>query len=100
MDRGAWRTTVCNPQVHKESDSTEGLTLSHLHGITIINPICSRPSDLEGDPWATAAELGVLDECLHSFLRCSSELLRTLFLVSSSEVEEECKDACLLAHVP
>ena len=71
---------------------TEGLTLLHFHGITVVNPVCSRPSDLAGDPWATIAELGVSDECLHSFLRHSSELLRTL-LVSSSEVEEECKAA-------
>ena len=75
-----------------ESNLTEGLTLLHFHGITVINPVCSRPSDLAGDPWATIAELGVSDECLHSFLRHSSELLRTL-LVSSSEVEEECKAA-------
>ena len=93
MDRGAWQATVYSPRVHKESDLTEGLTLSHFHGITVINPVCSRPSDLAGDPWATVAELGVSDECLHSFLRHSSELLRTLLLVSSSEVEKECKDA-------
>ena len=93
MDRGAWQATVYSPWVHKESDLTEGLTLSHFRGITVINPVCSRPSDLAGDPWGTVAELGVSDECLHSFLRHSGELLRTLLLVSSSEVEEECKDA-------
>ena len=50
-----------SPRGGKESDVTERLTLSHFNRITVINPVCSRPSDLAGDPWATVAELGVSD---------------------------------------